>query len=415
MENKILSNVFGTIGTVLWSVQLIPQIHLNYKRKSTKGVSPVCFGCWYACGLVLGTNLIYNSEPPALFIQITLFSIFALAIVFQHLYYQKRYNRKRLSFTFVLVILVSVALVISIYSILNADRTNKFVVELLLCIISTGLMAVGFFPQVAEVWEEKVGLSKIFVVMDFFGGVFSILSLAFHVPFDYMSFSTYVVVPICQVIIFILIIRVTLKARSESSKGVSTSFVPFISEGEISIDMDIKSSNVENDNNNNDNNNNTSINISENDEHQGDSILHTPILEKYGDDEENDKSPLRPLNASFNSIHNNFKESGGVIRESQVIPSSTLLNQSTISLHKSPLSNSSSTTVQSPLLQRQEFDHINPLSIAHTTELLIKQQQQQALAQQQAIIENSINQLRSTINNETNTEDNDGFHGYPVS
>jgi hypothetical protein len=38
-ENPVLQNVFGTIGAVLWSIQIIPQIWKSYRDKSTEGLS----------------------------------------------------------------------------------------------------------------------------------------------------------------------------------------------------------------------------------------------------------------------------------------------------------------------------------------------------------------------------------------
>ncbi len=38
-ENAVLENVFGTIGAVLWSIQIIPQIYKSYRTKSTEGLS----------------------------------------------------------------------------------------------------------------------------------------------------------------------------------------------------------------------------------------------------------------------------------------------------------------------------------------------------------------------------------------
>ncbi|CAG8689421.1 12028_t:CDS:2 [Cetraspora pellucida] len=33
-----LNYVFGTIGTVLWGFQLLPQVHKNWRNGSTKGI-----------------------------------------------------------------------------------------------------------------------------------------------------------------------------------------------------------------------------------------------------------------------------------------------------------------------------------------------------------------------------------------
>ncbi|KAK5579911.1 hypothetical protein RB653_009600 [Dictyostelium firmibasis] len=441
MENKILSNLFGIVGTVLWSVQLIPQIHLNYKRKSTKGVSPTCFGCWYACGVILGTNLVFNREPPALVVQISCFSLFSLVIVMQHLFYQKKYNLKRLLFTIGLCVLVTVATIISIYSILNAKRSNSFALQLILTIIATGLMAVGFFPQILEVYQEKVGLSMIFIVMDFFGGVFSILSLVFHVPFDYMSFSTYVVVPVCQAIIFALVMRINLKSYREngSNSRVGSPFLPFEN---VDLDMNDHSGNKDIEARGGDGSSGSGNNHYQNEDINDGAILINNKGKGSGgaNDEENHSTPL--INGS--SSASSFKEGHGYIRESMTIPSSTFIVSSNdddegainsgdigadfvqnSSDHSNGSGNgggvdtplSSSTGI--PQQKRQELDHIVPLSISNTAELLIKQQQAQQLSHQQQLVDESITQLKNNIlhnqNQLNNNLTNQNYNGYPVS
>ena len=39
MNNAVVATLFGTLGAVCWSVQLIPQIVLNYRRHSAHGLS----------------------------------------------------------------------------------------------------------------------------------------------------------------------------------------------------------------------------------------------------------------------------------------------------------------------------------------------------------------------------------------
>ncbi|KYQ88677.1 hypothetical protein DLAC_10859 [Tieghemostelium lacteum] len=224
MENKVLSNLFGIAGTIIWSVQLIPQIRLNYQRQSTKGVSLLCFSSWYICGLILSTYLIFSRQTPSLIIQITLFSIFCAIIVFQSLFYERKYPLKKLMFTVGSCLIVSITLAIGIYEMMNVLKGHDSL-ALISAILSSSFMIIGFFPQIYEIYQSKSseGLSKIFVVMDFFGGVASILSLVFHVPFDYLAFATYLIVPIFQCIIFGMILyyskyyayRITKKNRQE--------------------------------------------------------------------------------------------------------------------------------------------------------------------------------------------------------
>lgn len=45
----VASTVLGTIGTVLWCIQLIPQIWYNYRRKKTDGFPAAMMFLWASC------------------------------------------------------------------------------------------------------------------------------------------------------------------------------------------------------------------------------------------------------------------------------------------------------------------------------------------------------------------------------
>jgi len=40
MDVPIVANVLGTLGAVFWSIQLIPQIVVNYRRHNATGLQP---------------------------------------------------------------------------------------------------------------------------------------------------------------------------------------------------------------------------------------------------------------------------------------------------------------------------------------------------------------------------------------
>ncbi len=46
MPNAIAVNVLGTIGAVLWSIQIIPQIWKSHRTKSTEGLSAILMFTW---------------------------------------------------------------------------------------------------------------------------------------------------------------------------------------------------------------------------------------------------------------------------------------------------------------------------------------------------------------------------------
>lgn len=43
------ANVLGTIGTVLWCIQLVPQIWHNWRNKKTDGLPLTMLFLWGAC------------------------------------------------------------------------------------------------------------------------------------------------------------------------------------------------------------------------------------------------------------------------------------------------------------------------------------------------------------------------------
>ncbi|CAI7670954.1 unnamed protein product [Penicillium viridicatum] len=59
-ENNITlaSNVLGTIGTVLWCIQLIPQVWYNWRRKNTEGFPAAMVFLWASCSVPMGAYLI---------------------------------------------------------------------------------------------------------------------------------------------------------------------------------------------------------------------------------------------------------------------------------------------------------------------------------------------------------------------
>ncbi|KZV78304.1 hypothetical protein EXIGLDRAFT_634221 [Exidia glandulosa HHB12029] len=73
--NPVAANVLGTLGAVLWSIQIIPQIIHSHRAKSTAGLSTWLMLCWTVAGLPLGTyNVVQNFNIP-LIIQPHMFTV----------------------------------------------------------------------------------------------------------------------------------------------------------------------------------------------------------------------------------------------------------------------------------------------------------------------------------------------------
>lgn len=54
----LAANVLGTIGTVCWCVQLLPQIWFNWRRKSTEGLPASMMLLWTICGYLFAKSLV---------------------------------------------------------------------------------------------------------------------------------------------------------------------------------------------------------------------------------------------------------------------------------------------------------------------------------------------------------------------
>lgn len=85
----VASNILGTIGTVLWCIQLIPQIWYNWRQKKTDGLPPSMMFLWASCAVPMGAYLILQKVNIPLQIQPQIFGFFSLVSWGQVLYYNQ--------------------------------------------------------------------------------------------------------------------------------------------------------------------------------------------------------------------------------------------------------------------------------------------------------------------------------------
>jgi len=85
--NIVAENVFGTIGTICWSVQLIPQIVKSYRTKSTTGLSEWLLLLWAISGSFLGVYVIVQNLNIPLILQSQFFAALSTISWIQCQYY----------------------------------------------------------------------------------------------------------------------------------------------------------------------------------------------------------------------------------------------------------------------------------------------------------------------------------------
>lgn len=83
------ANVLGTIGTICWCIQLLPQIYHSYRTKSTEGLPSAVMLMWSTCGVPFGAYAIAQNFNIPVQIQPQCFCLLCLVSWAQCKYYSK--------------------------------------------------------------------------------------------------------------------------------------------------------------------------------------------------------------------------------------------------------------------------------------------------------------------------------------
>ncbi|KAF2730297.1 PQ loop repeat protein-like protein [Polyplosphaeria fusca] len=186
----ISANVLGTIGTVCWCVQLLPQIWRNHRTKSTVGLPATMMFLWSISGVPFGIYAIVQKFNIALQVQPQCFSLFCGVSWCQCLIYGRKW-RQRNAYILLIVLLalfagIQVGLVFAIRP-AYAHGTSWPVI--FIGIIAFILMISAFLPIPLELMKRRgriVGIDFVFLAIDWCGAFFSLLSLAVQEEFDVM-------------------------------------------------------------------------------------------------------------------------------------------------------------------------------------------------------------------------------------
>ncbi|MCJ1474009.1 hypothetical protein MMC13_002667 [Lambiella insularis] len=228
------ANVLGTIGTVFWCIQLVPQIWHNWRKKETEGLPALMMILWAACAVPFGVYAIVQNFNIPIQIQPQIFGTLALITWAQILIYSNQWKPWKatalVSAVFVLCGAIEAVLVITLKG--PYDRGNEmpmFVVG----IIATILVGAGILPPYWEMWKRSgrvIGINWIFLSMDTSGAVFSLFALVAQNTFDILGGCVYLVVIILEFGIFashvIWLIRTRKLRRQAKAEGVAFDDLP---------------------------------------------------------------------------------------------------------------------------------------------------------------------------------------------
>jgi len=197
VANKIAENVLGTIGTICWTAQIIPQIWKSYRSKSTDGLSDWLVFLWGISGPFLGVYVVVQNLNIPLILQPQIFAFLCAVSWTQCLFYGRKWPLKRcLIYAVTFITLMAGFEAGMIYAVKPPAEKGRTAPLKFFSIASSVTIALGLLPQYWEIYRRKevVGLSMAFMAVDISGGVFSILSLVFKEKFDVFASIAYIVV-----------------------------------------------------------------------------------------------------------------------------------------------------------------------------------------------------------------------------
>ncbi|KAF1830376.1 PQ loop repeat protein [Decorospora gaudefroyi] len=185
----LAANVLGTIGTVFWCVQLVPQIWRNYRTKSTEGLPESMMLLWTISGVPFGAYAIAQQFNIPLIVQPQCFMTLCGVSWAQCLIYGRRKWRTRTASLLLFSLLAVFAGVEAgfVFAIRSPYIRGVEWPVLLIGIIAFLTLISGYLPIPFELLKRRgrvVGIDFIFLAIDWNGAFFSLMALAAQHEFD---------------------------------------------------------------------------------------------------------------------------------------------------------------------------------------------------------------------------------------
>ncbi|PGH05935.1 hypothetical protein AJ80_08247 [Polytolypa hystricis UAMH7299] len=194
----ITANVLGTIGTVLWCIQLVPQIWHNWRRKKTDGLPATMMFLWAVCAMPFGVYMILQDVNIPIQIQPQIFGALSIVCWIQILYYNHGHSRVKA----ILIGLGTGTLLGGLEALFILTLRIPYKKGItwpatLIGVIATVLLALSLLGPYFELWKRDgrvIGISWFFLSMDMLGAVFSLFALAAEGEFDILGGVLYIIV-----------------------------------------------------------------------------------------------------------------------------------------------------------------------------------------------------------------------------
>ncbi|CAO3608611.1 unnamed protein product [Mucor hiemalis] len=171
-DRYLVEQVTSYFGLVFWSLQLAPQAWKTYRRGTSTGVSVWTMLIWSFAGMFMG---VYNIEFR----------------------YQHKWSKIKTSLGFAIACLFFAGIEVGfIYAFKRAQDVQNQGAIRFFGIVPVIFVLGGFLPQYYEIFRDKrvIGVSHVFLAMDFSGSIFSTLALAFSDNMDALNLANYIAI-----------------------------------------------------------------------------------------------------------------------------------------------------------------------------------------------------------------------------
>ncbi|KAI8174288.1 thymidylate kinase [Colletotrichum sp. SAR 10_75] len=184
----------GTLGAVCWSIQLIPQIIINYRRHNATGLQPSMMMLWAWAGVPLGVYNIVEDFNIALRIQPQILTFLSLATWIQCYYYERNWSvlRSLAVVTPIATVMAGIQAALVFALRIPKSRGTEWPM-IVMAVLSAALLAAGVLRHYWDIYVHRTvrGISFIFVAIDAAGDVFSLASIFFQPSVDILGVIIY--------------------------------------------------------------------------------------------------------------------------------------------------------------------------------------------------------------------------------
>ncbi|PYH95724.1 hypothetical protein BO71DRAFT_350863 [Aspergillus ellipticus CBS 707.79] len=194
MDIPVAENILGTLGAVRSSIQLLPQIVINYRRHNTEGLQGSMMLLWAAAGVPLGVYNIVEEFNVALRIQPQILTVLSLVTWAQCLYYGKKYSVAKCITSIALLLLIFGGIETGLIFAMKEAKSHALRWPLILmALLSACLLGAGVLRHYWDIYVHRTvrGISFFFVGIDAAGDLFSLVSVVFGSTINVLGMVIY--------------------------------------------------------------------------------------------------------------------------------------------------------------------------------------------------------------------------------